>query len=89
MRIIRKKKSSKEQQKEAESKVPLEIKRIMLVPSDMIAAQSKMVYQMNKYCADRVQVRKAQIHKQIQEVCRIVQDVLKEVEVRSPGSSPL
>lgn len=56
----------------------------MLVPSDMIAAQSKMVYQMNKYCADRVQVRKAQIHKQIQEVCRIVQDVLKEVEVQEP-----
>ncbi|TMW39502.1 hypothetical protein DOY81_015418 [Sarcophaga bullata] len=52
----------------------------MLVPSDMIAAQSKMVYQMNKYCADRVQTRKAQIHKQILEVCRIVQDVLKEVE---------
>ncbi|XP_017463914.1 PREDICTED: protein mab-21-like, partial [Rhagoletis zephyria] len=56
----------------------------MLVPSDMIAAQSKMVYQMNKYCADRVQVRKAQIHKQILEVCRIVQDVLKEVEVQEP-----
>ncbi|TMW44574.1 hypothetical protein DOY81_010345 [Sarcophaga bullata] len=56
----------------------------MLVPSDMIAAQSKMVYQMNKYCADRVQTRKAQIHKQILEVCRIVQDVLKEVEVQEP-----
>lgn len=56
----------------------------MLVPSDMIVAQSKMVYQMNKYCSERVQVRKATIHKTIQEVCRIVQDVLKEVEVQEP-----
>lgn len=56
----------------------------MLVPSDMISAQSKMVYQMNKYFGERVQLRKAGILKTIQEVCRIVQDVLKEVEVQEP-----
>lgn len=56
----------------------------MLVPPDMIGAQSKMIYQMNKYCSDRVQARKANIHKTIQEVCRVVQDVLKEVEVQEP-----
>lgn len=56
----------------------------MLVPSDMISAQSKMVYQMNKYFGERVQIRKAGILKTIQEVCRIVQDVLKEVEVQEP-----
>lgn len=56
----------------------------MLVPSDMISAQSKMVYQMNKYFGERVQMRKAGIMKTIQEICRIVQDVLKEVEVQEP-----
>lgn len=56
----------------------------MLVPSDMVAAQSKMVYQMNKYTTEKVQVRKASIHKTIVEVCRIVQDVLKEVEGQEP-----
>lgn len=56
----------------------------MLVPSDMISAQSKMVYQINKYFGERVQLRKAGILKTIQEVCRIVQDVLKEVEVQEP-----
>lgn len=57
----------------------------MLVPPEMLAgAQSKMVYQMNKYCTDRVQTRKATIHKTIMEVCRVVQDVLKEVEVQEP-----
>ena len=56
----------------------------MLVPPEMHATQSKMIYQMNKYCTDRVQTRKLQIHKTIIEVCRVVQDVLKEVEVQEP-----
>lgn len=56
----------------------------MLVPTEMVQANTQMVYQINKYFADRVQIRKAQIHKTIQEVCRIVQDVLKEVEVQEP-----
>lgn len=56
----------------------------MLVPPDMLAAQSKMVYQINKYYTEKVQARKLQTSKTIQEVCRVVQDVLKEVEVQEP-----
>lgn len=56
----------------------------MLVPPEMMAAQSKLVYQMNKYYNERVASRKAQIAKTIHEVCRIVQDVLKEVELQEP-----
>lgn len=56
----------------------------MLVPPEMMAAQSKLVYQMNKYYNERVANRKAQIAKTIHEVCRIVQDVLKEVELQEP-----
>lgn len=56
----------------------------MLVPPDMLAAQSKMVYQINKYYTEKVQARKLQVNKTIQEVCRVVQDVLKEVEVQEP-----
>ena len=56
----------------------------MLVPSDMMAAQSKMLYQLNKYYGERVQGRKGQIAKTLREVCKVVQDVLKEVEVQEP-----
>ena len=56
----------------------------MLVPSDMMAAQSKMLYQLNKYYGERVQTRKGQIAKTLREVCKVVQDVLKEVEVQEP-----
>ncbi|KAH0809618.1 hypothetical protein GEV33_013175 [Tenebrio molitor] len=57
---------------------------IMLVPPDMLAAQSKMLYQINKYYGERVQTRMATIAKTIREVCKVVQDVLKEVEVQEP-----
>lgn len=56
----------------------------MLVPPDMISATSKIIYQINRYHADRVQNRMSQIAKTIREVCKIVQDVLKEVEVQEP-----
>lgn len=56
----------------------------MLVPPDMISATTRIVYQINRYQADRVQNRMSQIAKAIREVCRIVQDVLKEVEVQEP-----
>jgi len=59
-------------------------KEKMLVPSDMMAAQSKMLYQLNKYYGERVQSRKGQIAKTLREVCKVVQDVLKEVEVQEP-----
>ncbi|KAK7864382.1 hypothetical protein R5R35_010978 [Gryllus longicercus] len=56
----------------------------MLVPPDMMAAQSKMLYQINKYYGERVQTRKGHVAKTIREVCKVVQDVLKEVEVQEP-----
>lgn len=56
----------------------------MLVPPDMISATTRIVYQINRYQADRVQNRMSQIAKAIREVCRIVQDILKEVEVQEP-----
>ncbi|XP_054265427.1 protein mab-21-like [Macrosteles quadrilineatus] len=56
----------------------------MLVPADMLSAQSKMLYQLNKYSTERVQARKVTIAKTIREVCKVVQDVLREVEVQEP-----
>ncbi|KAK3927684.1 Protein mab-21 [Frankliniella fusca] len=56
----------------------------MLVPADMLSAQSKLLYQINKYYGERVQTRKGHIAKTIREVCKVVQDVLKEVEVQEP-----
>ncbi|GFQ67090.1 protein mab-21 [Trichonephila clavata] len=56
----------------------------MLVPSDMMTAQSKLLYQLNKFYGERVQTRKGTIAKTVREVCKIVQDVLKEVEVQEP-----
>ncbi|KFZ55143.1 Protein mab-21-like 2, partial [Antrostomus carolinensis] len=49
-----------------------------------IAAQAKLVYQLNKYYTERCQARKAAIAKTIREVCKVVSDVLKEVEVQEP-----
>jgi hypothetical protein len=56
----------------------------MLVPADMIGPQSKLMFQVNKFYGDRVQLRKYNIAKTIREVCKVVQDVLKEVEVQEP-----
>uniref|UniRef100_A0A8B9JFB0 Mab-21 like 2 n=1 Tax=Astyanax mexicanus TaxID=7994 RepID=A0A8B9JFB0_ASTMX len=50
----------------------------------MIATQAKLVYQLNKYYTERCQARKAAIAKTIREVCKVVSDVLKEVEVQEP-----
>lgn len=40
----------------------------MLVPQDMMASQSKLLYQINKYYGERVQTRKGHIAKTIREV---------------------
>ncbi len=50
----------------------------------MMAAQSKLLFQLNKYYNERVHARKAATAKTIREVCKVVQDVLKEVEVQEP-----
>lgn len=55
-----------------------------MVPQDMIGPQSKLLFQVNKFYGDRVNTRKFQIAKTIREICKIVQDVLKEVEVQEP-----
>merc|ERR1711920_163664 len=56
----------------------------MLVPSDMIGPQSKLQFQVNKFYGDRVHTRKYTVAKTIREICKVVQDVLKEVEVQEP-----
>ncbi len=56
----------------------------MLVPSDMIGPQSKLMFQVNKFYGDSVHLRKYNIAKTIREICKVVQDVLKEVEVQEP-----
>ncbi|XP_042885667.1 protein mab-21-like 2 [Penaeus japonicus] len=56
----------------------------MLVPADMQGAQSRMLYQVNKYSAERVAARRAAVAKTLREVVKVVQDVLKEVEVQEP-----
>jgi len=56
----------------------------MLVPTDMIGPQSKLQFQVNKYYGDRVHARKYTVCKTIREICKVVQDVLKEVEVQEP-----
>ncbi|CAG0882860.1 unnamed protein product [Darwinula stevensoni] len=56
----------------------------MLVPADMMMAQSKLLYQLNRYIGERVAARQANIAKTIREVAKVVQDVLKEVEAQEP-----
>ena len=51
---------------------------------DLMSAQSKLLFQINKYYNERVHARKANINKTIRDVCKVVQDVLKEVEVQEP-----
>ena len=51
---------------------------------EMLTAQSKLLFQINKYYNERVHARKAASAKTIREVCKVVQDVLKEVEVQEP-----
>jgi len=56
----------------------------MLVPSDMIGAQSKLMNQLEKYQAHQVSDRNLGIRKTILDVCTVVQDMLKEVEAQEP-----
>lgn len=50
----------------------------------MMATQSKLLFQLNKFYNERVHARKVAVAKTIREVCKIVQDVLREVEVQEP-----
>ncbi|XP_075678241.1 protein mab-21-like 2 isoform X5 [Dermatophagoides pteronyssinus] len=56
----------------------------MLVPPDAQLGTSKLLYHINKFCNDRVVYRRNQIAKTIREITKIVQDILKEVEIQEP-----
>merc|ERR1711892_148248 len=56
----------------------------MLVPSDVSGCQGKLVQQVDRFHSDRVVERNVQVRKTIHDVCKIVQDILKEVEVQEP-----
>lgn len=50
----------------------------------MIPGQSKLLYQLNRFVTERVSARRAGIQKTVREVCKVVTDILKEVEVQEP-----
>ncbi|XP_037086501.1 protein mab-21-like [Pollicipes pollicipes] len=54
------------------------------LPAEVLSAQSQAMYHFNKYYAERVQARKLAVAKTVREVCKVVQDILKEVEVQEP-----
>ena len=56
----------------------------MLVPSDVPGCQTKLVEQVDRFHSDRVRERNVQVRKTIHDVCKVVQDILKEVEVQEP-----
>ena len=47
----------------------------------MIGPQSKLMFQVNKFYGDRVTGRKFAIAKTIREICKVVQDVLKVINI--------
>lgn len=51
---------------------------------EMLATQSKLLFQLNKYCTERVSNRRATTCKSVREITKVVQEVLKEVEVQEP-----
>ena len=50
----------------------------------MLAAQSRLLFQLNKFYNDRVQTRKIGVSKTVREITKIVMEVLREVEVQEP-----
>lgn len=55
----------------------------MLVPPDSLGT-SRFLLHLNKYCHEKVSARRAIIAKTLREVMKIIQDILKEVEVQEP-----
>ena len=56
----------------------------MLVPSDMVSAQTKLMHQIEKFQTVQVSNRSIAARKTIHDVCTVVQDMLKEVEAQEP-----
>lgn len=52
--------------------------------STMLATQSRLLFQLNQFYNDRVMARNVAISKSIREVCKLLQDVLREVEAQEP-----
>lgn len=50
----------------------------------MLGQPTLAMYQLNRFYQERVAVRKATLAKNIHELCKIVQDILKEVESQEP-----
>merc|ERR1712130_607306 len=61
-----------------------EIVSIMLVPSDMVSAQTKLMHQIDQFQNVQVSNRAIGARKTIHDVCTVVQDMLKEVEAQEP-----
>merc|ERR1712241_917538 len=57
---------------------------VMLVPSDMVSAQTKLMHQIEKFQSVQVSNRSIAARKTIHDVCTVVQDMLKEVEAQEP-----
>merc|ERR1711950_62848 len=57
---------------------------VMLVPSDMVSAQTKLMHQIEKFQSVQVSNRSMAARKTIHDVCTAVQDMLKEVEAQEP-----
>jgi len=56
----------------------------MLVPTDMVGPQTKLMNQIDQFQSKQVTSRSLSIRKTIHDVCTVVQDMLKEVEVQEP-----
>lgn len=62
----------------------------MLVPppdqhSPTNSSASKLLsFHVNKFCAERVHFRRASIQRSVREVMKVIQDILKEVELQEP-----
>ena len=48
----------------------------------MIGPQSKLMFQVNKFCGERVHARKYAISKTVREVCKVVQGRERESEAQ-------
>jgi len=49
-----------------------------------LSQQSRFLVQMNKFYSDRVVTRKTLVSRAVNEVCKVVQDILREVESQEP-----
>jgi hypothetical protein len=63
---------------------PKELMAATTVADVVCSQQTKLAFQFNKFYAERVQARRVAVSKALRDVCKVVQDVLKEVETQEP-----